>query len=222
MKDLGELKKDAKTALEETREAREEATAQAEAMRTAIQLMIIILVSAVLLNVLFFFLSGAYYDDRRASQGLMSTITDATVRSTRVSFGIFSGLVTVSLVGAVFAPKWVGHIISGALGLASLVGAVASIRAGMPLALSVSLIVIGLIYPALVVLSLAFQSRAAWAFLSALCWVLGVVMLFGAPKIRNQIDIGLWTAMIIPGMLTVGGIALAMVRREYRDRTRYG
>jgi hypothetical protein len=173
-------------------------------MKTATQLAIIIVVVALMLNVLFYFLSGIYYDDKRASQGLMSEITGATVSSTRFAFGIFSGLTAATLAGTMFAPKWVGHGIAAVLGLA-------------PLALGVSLVVIGFLYPALVVLSLIRTSRGAWAFLCALCWVLGVVMLFGAPKIRSQINIGLWTAMIIPAMLTVAGIGLTMIRRDYRD-----
>ncbi len=171
-----------------------------------------------MLNVLFFFLSGFYFEDKRASQGLMSEITSSTVSSTRVAFGIFSGLTAALLAASMFQPKWVGHGIAAVMGLASLIAAVAAFRAGTPMSLGVSLVVIGFLYPALVVLSLLRTSRAAWAFLCALCWVLGVIMLLGAPKIRSQIDIGLWTAMIIPGLLIVGAIGLTMVRREYRDR----
>ncbi len=191
-------------------------TDDGEDNKLAVQLTIIILVAALMLNVLFYFLSGFYYDDKRASQGLMSTITDATVNGTRISFAIFTGLTAATLCAAMFAPKWVGHGASALIGLASIVGAVFAARAGMPNALTVSLVIIGLLYPALAVLSLIRQSRAAWSFLCALSWVLGVVMLFGAPKIRSQADIGLWTAMIIPGMLAATGIALTMVRRDYR------
>ncbi len=186
--------------------------------RLAVQITIIIAVSVLLLNVLFFFLSGLYYDDKRASQGMMSTITDATVRSTRISFAFFSGLTATTLVAGAFAPKWVGHIVAALFGVAAFVGAVFAARAGMPHALTVSLILIGLLYPGLAVLSLIRQSRGAWAFLCALCWVLGVVMLFGAPKIRTQVGVGLWWAMIIPGMLIATGIALTMARAEYRPQ----
>lgn len=184
--------------------------------RLAIQMTIIIAVAVLLLNVLFYFLSGLYYDDKRAAQGMMSTITDATVSGTRISFAIFSGLTGLALIGSLFSPKWIGHLVAAAFGLAAIVAAVFAGRAGMPGALTVSLVVIGLLYPTLAVLSLLLQSRAAWAFLCSLCWVLAVVMLFGAPKIRSQIGIGLWTAMIIPGLLTAAGLALTMVRRDYR------
>jgi len=189
-----------------------------DATKTAIQLAIIILVAALMLNVLFFFLSGFYFEDKRASQGLMSEITNATVSSTRVAFGICSGLTAALLAGSMVQPKWIGHGLAAAMGLAALIAAVASFRAGTPMSLGVSLIVIGLLYPTLAVLSLLRTSRAAWAFLCALCWVLGVIMLFGAPKIRSQIGIGLWTAMIIPGILFVAAMGLTMVRRDYRDR----
>lgn len=191
-------------------------TSTDEDHRLAVQMTIIIGVSVLLLNLLFYFLSGLYYDDKRATQGMMSTITDGTVSGTRVSFALFTGLTGISLIASQFAAKWIGHLIAGALGLAAMIGAVFAGRAGMPLALTVSLVVIGLAYPALAVLSLLKQSRGAWAFLCSMCWVFAIVMLFGAPKIRSQVNIGLWTAMIIPGLLAAAGTALTMIRRDYR------
>jgi len=186
--------------------------------RLAVQLTIILVVCFLLLNVVFYFLSGFYYDDKRASQGMMSTITGATVTSTRLSFGIFSGLTIATMCASLFAAKWVGHIVAALFGVASIVAAIFAGRSGMPGALTVSLIVIGMLYPALAALSLLRQSRGAWAFLCAMCWVFAVVMLFGAPKLRSQMGIGLWTAMIIPGMLAAAGMALTMIRIDYRDR----
>jgi hypothetical protein len=60
------------------------------------------------------------------------------------------------------------------------------------------------------------RSRAAWAFLISLTAVLAVCFLFGAPKVRNQLGIGLWTALIYPGIKTVTVVALAMMRDDYR------
>jgi hypothetical protein len=185
--------------------------------RLAVQLTIILAVSLLLLNVLFYFLSGMYYDDKKATQGLMSTITPSTVSSTRVSFGIFSGITGLTLIGSLFSPKWVGHTVATLFGLAAFIAAFFAGRAGSPLALTVSLIVIGVLFPSLSALSLLRRSRGAWAFLCSMCWVLAVVMLFGAPKIRSQIDIGLWTAMLIPGLLAAAAMALTMVRRDYRS-----
>jgi hypothetical protein len=75
--------------------------------------------------------------------------------------------------------------------------------------------VIGLAMPLMIWRSL-LGSRGAWAFLTAMCYVLAVVLLFGAPKVRAQIDIGLWTAMLIPGLLVVAGVGMTMIRRNYR------
>ena len=93
---------------------------------------------------------------------------------------------------------------------------IAAFQAGMPNSLSVALLVLAGLFPVLVWRSL-LHSRAAWAFLVSICWVLAVVLLFGAPKVRSKMEIGLWTAMIIPGLLFVAGVALVAVRREYRD-----
>ena len=61
------------------------------------------------------------------------------------------------------------------------------------------------------------RSRAGWSFLAGMIATLAVVMLFGSTKIRNISGIGLWYAMVIPGLLGVGTAALAMIRRQYRD-----
>ena len=188
-----------------------------DANKAAVQLSIIIGVIAVLLNVAFFFLSGFYYKDKQATQGLMSNITADTITNTRLSFAVFSGSVSILLIAAMFIPRWIGHGLAGAAGAASLIASIGAFQAGMPNALSVALLVLSAMFPLLVWRSL-LKSRAAWAFLASLCWVLAVVLLFGAPKVRSKMDIGLWTAMIIPGVLFVAGVALTAVRREYRDR----
>jgi hypothetical protein len=59
-------------------------------------------------------------------------------------------------------------------------------------------------------------SRVAWSFLTALMTVMGIVTLFGAPKVRNLLHIGLWYAIAIPGVLAVGVVALGLIRRDYR------
>jgi hypothetical protein len=184
--------------------------------KAAVQLTIIIGVAALLLNVAFYFLAGIYYDGKMAGQGLLGTITNNTVTATRISFAVFTGSVAVLLVGAMFIPRYIGHGLAGVAGVASLIASISAFQAGMPNALSVALLVLAGLFPVLVWRSL-LHSRAAWSFLVSLCWVLAVVLLFGAPKVRSKIDIGLWTAMIIPGVLFVAGVALVFVRREYRD-----
>ena len=76
--------------------------------------------------------------------------------------------------------------------------------------------VVGLLLPLLVWKSYE-KNRAGWAFLSGMVAILAVVMLFGSTKVRNVVGIGLWYAMIVPGLLAVGTAALAMIRRSYRD-----
>jgi len=188
-----------------------------DATKAATQIAIIVVAFALLLNVSFYFLSGLYYDDKRASQGLMTLITDKTVRDTRISFAVFTGVVTLSTVGTLFQPRWVSIGIAGAASLASLIAGVFAIRGGMPGALSVALLAIGMLIPVLVWGTIV-RARAAWAFLTALAYVLAVVLLFGAPKIRAQINIGLWTAMVIPGLLAIAALGLTMIREDYRER----
>ncbi|MEO8699048.1 MAG: hypothetical protein ABI867_03360 [Kofleriaceae bacterium] len=185
-------------------------------MNPALQMSIIIGVFCVLLNVIFFFLSAAYFKDKAATAGLMGDpITDDTVNGVRIAFLMFTGVVTVSAAGAMFAPKIVSHALSVVAGIVAFVGAYYAFDKGMTKVLPVALMVLGTMFPLLVWRSLA-KSRAAWSFLVALCFSLAVVLLFGAPKIRAQVGIGLWIAMIIPGMLVVAGISLTMLRREYR------
>jgi hypothetical protein len=120
-------------------------------------------------------------------------------------------------VGTIFAARIVAHGLAAVMALASLVAGVFAIRAGMPNALSMALLVIGVLIPFLIWGSLV-KSRAAWAFLTALCYVLAVVLLFGAPKIRAQIGVGLWIAMIIPGLIAITAIGLTAIRVDYRER----
>ncbi len=185
--------------------------------KLAVQLTVVFLVAAVALNVAFFFLSGVYYDDKRASQGLLTTITASTVNGTRFSFGLFTGTVTLALIATSFVPKWASHVLVGVTAIASLIASAFAFRAGMPGALWMALLVIGVMLPFLIWQSLV-KSRAAWSFMCAICYVLAVVLLFGAPKVRAQVGINLWTAMIIPGMLAVAAVGLTMIRRDYRDR----
>jgi hypothetical protein len=42
--------------------------------------------------------------------------------------------------------------------------------------------------------------------------------LFGAPKVRAQVGIGLWIALIFPGMCVVATTTLASLRDDYRRR----
>ena len=183
-------------------------------LKSRIQVASIVFAIAVLLNGAFYFLSQMYYDGKMSKQGLLGDITQATVNHTRLTFVVFTVVVVAATIATLFAAKWVSHGIAGLGAIASLIAGVYAWRGGMPGALSASLFVIGIVMPLLVWRSLV-HSRAAWAFLMSMCYVLALVLFFGAPKVRAQIDIGLWTAMIIPGLFAIAGAGMTMSRREY-------
>jgi len=110
---------------------------------------------------------------------------------------------------------WFGHAIPAVLGLLSLIAAVFAFRAGIQGTLGVALVVVGLLLPILVWMSLQ-RSRAAWSFLIALCAVLGIMTLFGAPKVRNLVGIALPVALIIPAMLAGAVFCLSLLDHRYK------
>ena len=173
----------------------------------------VVLLAWVLLNAAFYYLSAQYFAERAPVYGAQ---TPDAIKAVRIAFAVFSGCIGASAICAAIAPRWIGHGIAAAAGIASLVAAWAAFEHGMPNVLGVSLGLLGLVLPALVWRS-AMRSRAAWAFLVATSAVYATVLLFGAPKVRGLLGIGLWTALIIPGTLAIGTIALVMVRQDYRD-----
>jgi hypothetical protein len=173
----------------------------------------LVLTFCVLLNAAFYFLSDMYFADRVGRFGAGEL---EAVGAVRIAFAMFSLSVAVGSVLASFAPSVIGHGIAGAAGLGSLIGGALAISRGLPPVLGVTMIVLGGLFPVLVWRSLA-RSRAGWAFLIALCAVYALVLLFGAPKVRGLLGIGLWHALIIPGLLAVGAAALGMLRERYRD-----
>lgn len=183
---------------------------------SATQIAILLAVSGVLLYGAFFVLSGLYADSKNSGRDLAKMITPEALASIRKAFAIFVGAVTLTGIAAAFQTRLVAHGLAVVAGLASLIAAYFAFQKDMPMVLPVTLVVVGLLYPFLTVLSMVQKSRAAWSFLVALCYTLGVVLLFGAPKVRAQIDVSLWTAMVIPGLLVVAGVALTALRRDYR------
>ena len=182
------------------------------------QVSAVLFVFFVLLNIAFFVLSIFYFNDKRAGATLTgATITDAQILNTRLAFAVFSGSVTLAGIALMFAPKLVSHALAAAAGVGSLVAAVFAFQKGMPMVLPVTLLIVGGLFPLLAWRSLEL-SRAAWSVLVAMCFVFALVLLFGAPKVRTNVGIGLWTALIMPGLLTVAAIGLTMQRAAYRDR----
>jgi hypothetical protein len=182
-------------------------------MTQVVRVAILVAIALVGLNGAFIFLSDWYYDGKP----LGPTDLVDRVDHVRIAFAIFTGAVGVAIIAASSSPRIIGHVIAVVLGLASISAAFAAYGRGITPVLPTTLLLIGVLLPMLAFFSFQQRSRAAWSFLTSLCGVYGTVLLFGAPKVRGLLDIGLWTALIIPGLLAVATGALAMLRPNYRE-----
>ncbi len=181
-----------------------------------VQLAILVGVVVLVLNGGFYFISDAYFDDRVKRFGAQEL---ARLSGARVDFAIFTVVVGAAAVLAALRPRTVGHGIAALAGLASLLAAPFALEVGG--VLMTTLLLVAGMFGLLIRYSLR-RSRAAWACLAALCAVYGVVMFFGAPKVRGLLvepvlDRGMWIAMIAPGLLGIATAALSMNRAEYRE-----
>ena len=175
----------------------------------------IVAMAVIALNAMFLLLSWRYFAAKRADV-MAALITDAHITSVRLAFAMFTATIGVGVVAATVYPRWVGHGIAGALALGSVIAGGFALGTSIPGVLGVALLFVGVLVPFMIWRSLVY-SRAAWSFLLATCAVLGLVLMFGAPKVRGLLGIGLWTAMIIPGLLVLGAVALGLARRDYRE-----
>jgi hypothetical protein len=173
----------------------------------------LVLTCCVLANVAFFFLANRYFEDRTVIYGAES---GEHIFQVKLNFAIFTGAIGIGAVLVSLRPRTLGHAIAGVAALASFASGVAALTHDMTPVLPASLLVLGLLMGVLVWRSLE-KERAAWAFLMGMTSVLAAVLLFGATKVRTVLDIGLWTALIIPGLLAVATVALAMIRDDYRE-----
>lgn len=173
----------------------------------------IIVVTALLLNVAFYFLSGMYFDDRSAIYGV---VTAEHIADVRVQFGIFTAAVAAASVVSVMRPGWIAIGVPAVASVAALVAGVSAFAHDMTPVLPGALCVAGVVL-ALLIWKTIEQRRAAWAFLIGMTSVLSAVLLFGATKVRGVLETGLWTALIIPGLLAVATVALTQLRAEFRD-----
>jgi hypothetical protein len=162
-----------------------------------------------LLNVAFWLMSSFYVKDKPQVALELTTI--------RLAFATLSIVVSIMGFVASLAPRLIGHALAGIAAIASLVGGISALIGTLPPVLGVTMLVLGLVLPFLVWGSL-IESRSAWAFLISILSVLAIVTFFGAPKVRHVLGIGLWHALIIPGLMTVAVIALSMLRDEYRAK----
>jgi len=180
---------------------------------TPIQIAGLVATGLVIANVAFYFLSDLYYEDRSAVYGM---VTGEHISQVRINFSIFTGAIGIGTVVATIRPSIVGHVLAGLFAIAGLVGGVAAFMHDLTPVLPASLIVGGAVMALLVWKSL-MKSRSAWSFLIGMTSVLSAVMLFGSTKLRGVLDVQLYIALIIPGLLAVATTALAMTRDDYKD-----
>lgn len=173
----------------------------------------------IVLNVVFYVLSGSYFDSHRQivpGLGSVPSYSPEQMTHVRMTFAAFSGIVAVAGFFAGIRPRLTGHLLALLLGALHLLAGVAAFWHELRV-LGMTLIVAGLLMPVLAWYSYR-RSRPAWAFLVAICGVFAVAEFFGAPKIRDAADVGLWIAMILPGLNVVAASALVTIRGEYVER----
>jgi hypothetical protein len=180
---------------------------------TPLQVGGIVLAACVFANVAFKFLADQYFSERIKIYGAESA---AHIAQVKLNFAVFSLALGIGAVVVALSPRIIGHLIAGVAALASLAGGVAAMTHDMTPVLPASLLLLGLVMTVLVWRSL-LNERAPWSFLIGMTSVMAAVLLFGATKVRNVLDVGLWTALIIPGLLAVATVALAMIRDDYRE-----
>jgi hypothetical protein len=174
--------------------------------------------TAVAFNGAFYWLSSLYFDAHKLSAPGVGEIVDTTgLGHARWAFFSLTMLVCGIAVAASMAPRIIGHALAVVIGLGALVGVYGSLSHHMPSVMTAVLIAVGVLLPTLAHFSWR-GSRAAWSFMLSIICVFGIVTFFGAPKVRNILGIGFWTAMILPGIQFVCVSALAMVRGQYRAR----
>jgi hypothetical protein len=109
-----------------------------------------------------------------------------------------------------------GHAMAVVIGAASFVAGITALVKSLPGTMGVTLIIVGLLLPVLAHFSWRF-SRAAWSLMISTLCVFAAVTFFGAPKIAAVLGVGMAIALVIPIVQVVAVIALADLRREYRE-----
>lgn len=126
-----------------------------------------------------------------------------------------------ALLAAMAKPRQVGHALAAMFGVAALIAGLGSFSGSLPKLLSLVLVTMGVFSLPMALASYTKKSRPAWAFLAAILGVMGVCTLFGAPKIRALLEVNMWIALMVPGLLTVATTALGMVAGDYREARRF-
>jgi len=194
----------------------------AESKASTAQIVISCAIAFVVLNVFFYFMSTGYFDSHRslgagAAAGAISSYTPAQMTQVRVAFGVFTAVMAGATIIGWLRPSQVGHAIASLFGAFYLVASIPAFARGAPAVLGVAWLVSGILLLALAWQSYRKRSRASWAMLVAMCGVLAMAEVFGAPKLARAVDVTLWLAMILPGLKLVALIALTSVREDYLE-----
>jgi len=175
----------------------------------------------VALNAAFYFLSDSYFDSHRQvlpGKGSVPTFSPAEMTAVRISFAVFVGVTSVATFFAGIRARVTSHVLTTVLGAIAFGFSYLSFSFGLTKVLGVTILIVGGLMPVLSWQSYFHRARPAWAFLIAICGVLAVAGLFGAPKIAHGLGLSLWLAMTVPGLYVVAAFALAALRGEYVDR----
>jgi len=177
-----------------------------------VQLAVLVGIIAAVLNAGFYFLSDAYFQDR--ARTLAADELARQLLAARRDFAILTIVVGGAEILAARYPRAVAHGIPALAGAGSLLAVPFAVSLGV--VLPAMLLIVAGVFGLLIWHSLR-RSRAAWSCLASLCAVYGVVLFFGAPKIRALVGVGMWIALIVPGLLWVATAALRAIRGEYRE-----
>src|SRR5271154_225899 len=100
----------------------------------------------------------------------------------------------------------IGHILAALIGVGALVAGSEAAMHAMPGVMAATLFICGALLPVLGWMSLR-GSRAAWSFTLSITGVLGLITLFGVPKVHTMLDISFPVAALIP-IACVAAVAL--------------
>lgn len=183
------------------------------------RLAIICVVAFAIVNLAFYLMSTSYFRGQTEmvpGVGSVPRYAAAQMLAVRGAFALTTGVLALASFAVGRAPRVFGHAIAALLGAIHVVAGIAALAGGVTVAFGVAVLAAGGITLVLVRASLN-HSRAAWAFLVAITAVFAVAEVFGAPKIRGALGVGLWTTMLLPGLNFVAAVALAQIRNQYDD-----
>ena len=134
-----------------------------------------------------------------------------------LTFLSFTTIVAAAGCAGAMWPREVGHVLAVVLGATAIAGSIGAFAKGMTPVLPITLLFTGVLMG-----YLAYRSwlgeRVAWSFLVSLMAVLFVCMFFGAPKVRGAIDVGIWLALIVPGLFLTGMLSLTSISARYNPK----